>query len=443
MLPEIAKLKRLVKGKIVLPSHPQYQKSCVLFNRAVHRTPAMFVKVRQPGDIRHALNYARKHKLPISVRGGGHSAVGSGLVTDGMVIDMRELNKVTVYPEAKKIRVSAGALNHEVDEATHKHHLALPQGTCRMVGTIGSTLGGGIGFLSRKLGLMSDNVERFTMLNAAGEFMQIDQEQHADLFWALRGAGANQFGVITQIDYRAHSMPEMIYGGTISWPISVGKEIFQRYRDLLADAPDDLFLYAYIPHAPKDRAVVSLFGFYLADSKKSQQIFDEIQQWSPPCDTNLAYRTYMDLQSAHYEEELAVDWKHGFIPGLLTDELIELFIDIFHRCPENCGGIMLDPLGGAINRVDKSATAFIHRDSQFICSITGLYSGSFMPKPIKDWVRDSYQALSPHFNGFAYQNYEDLEIDEAQCYFGEHVGRLKQLKSKYDPDNVFGGSLTR
>ncbi len=443
MLADITKLKRRIKGKIVLPTHQQYQQSCQLFNRAVHQTPAMFVKVRQASDIRHALEYARKHGLPVNVRGGGHSACGSCLVTDGMTIDMRELNGVAVSAQKKQARVSAGALLHEVDKATHGHNLALPQGTCRTVGVVGSTLGGGIGLLSRQYGLIADNVERITMLNAAGEFMQIDHQQHAELFWALRGAGANQYGVITQIDYRIHRIPTIIYGGTISWPIKVAKDIFQRYRDLLADASDDLSMYAFIPHSPRSDAVVSLFGFYLADSKESERLFNEIQDWSPPIHTDLGFRPYLDLQSAHYEEELAVYWKHGFISGQLTDELIDIFIESFHRCPDNGGGIMLDPLGGAVNRVDKSATAFIHRDSEYICSITGLYSGRFMPERIKDWVRQTYQTMSPFFNGLAYQNYEDFELEEPQCYYGEHVDRLRQVKAKYDPDNVFCGSLTR
>ncbi|MCZ0866807.1 FAD-binding oxidoreductase [Dasania sp. GY-19] len=442
-LPDIHKLMRRIKGEIILPSSAKYSLHCRIFNRAIHHYPALFVKVKQASDIPHALKYARKHKLAVSVRGGGHSACGSCLAGDGMVIDMRNLKDMKVYPQSKQISVAAGVLLHEVEDLTDRHDLVLPMGTCSTVGVVGSTLGGGVGFLSRKYGLLCDNVEKFTMVNAKGEFMQVDNEQNSDLFWALRGAGANQFGVITRVQYKLFDRPRIIYGGTISWPIKVAKKILQRYRDLLAGAPDDLFLYAFIPHSSKSDAVVSLFGFYLGDCKESENIFSQIRAWSSPLAVDLSYRPYMDLQSGHYEEELAVHWKHGFISSFLTDEIINILLDVFERCPENSGGIMLDPLGGEINRVDKKDTAFIHRDSQFICSITGLSSYSYVPDDVKAWVEESYQALMPFFNGLAYQNYEDLSLNEPQSYFGENLERLKKIKLEYDPNNLFCGSLTR
>ncbi|MBB1390231.1 FAD-binding protein [Shewanella sp. SG44-6] len=443
LISDLETLKKTISGDLLLSSDHGYQASCYLFNRAIHKMPLMIVVILDVTDIIKTIEFATKHHLPISLRGGGHSICGSCLIDGGVAIDMRALKTINIDHDLKIVSVDAGVLNQELDHATQEHKLALPLGTCSSVGVVGATLGGGIGFLSRKYGLTCDNAVQFTMLTAAGNLIKVNEHSYKDLFWALRGAGSNQFGVITQIDYQLHPMPELVYGGTISWSINLANLIFKNYQKLMSDAPDDLFLYIFTSSDQTSNPIISVFGFYFGNRLKSEQLFSKLLNWAKPLTSDLKTRPYLELQSAHYQEGLAIYWKHGFIDGPLTDKLTKLIIAVNKRCPVASGGIMLDPLGGAINKVDRSSTAFIHRNSQYICSITGLYAGDFVPDFVKDWVNESYQALSPFFNGNAYQNYEDIELDESRCYFGEHFERLKIIKSLYDPQNLFSGILSK
>lgn len=443
LLSDIEKFKKNISGDVVLAMDDQYHDKCKLFNRAIHKAPFMLVVVHCVTDIRHTIEFSLKHHVPVSIKGGGHSIWGSCLKEDGVVIDMSALVSIRIDQDLKIASVGAGVLNQDLDKATQKHGLALPLGTCHSVGAVGATLGGGIGFLSRKYGLTCDNVVQFEMLTTAGDLIKVNQNSHQDLFWALRGAGSNQFGVITQVDYRLHPMPELVFGGTISWPIHSGSLILKNYQKLMSDATDDLFLYIFTSRDQQSNPIISVFGFYLDNVQKSEKIFNKLLNWAKPLTSDIKIRPYLDLQSAHYQEGVAIYWKHGFIEGPLTDKLIKLILDLNERCPCSSGGIMLDPLGGKINEIDSLSTAFIHRDSQYICSITGLYSGDFVPDFVKDWVSESYQALIPFFNGYAYQNYEDIELDESKCYFGDHFERLQQIKLLYDPLNLFSGVLSK
>jgi len=216
----VKRLKKEIKGSLIFPNTKPYEESCHIFNRSARHHPAMIVKVRQASDIPRVIYYARKKKLRISVRGGGHSLCGTCLDNNSIVLDMRALNNVKISHLQQRAKVSAGALVRDLDRASASHNMALPLGTCPSVGVIGSTLGGGIGLLSRKYGLTCDNVERIVLVNDEGNFLHVNKENHVDLFWALRGAGANNFGVVTEIEYQLHAIPQQIYGGMISWPLS-------------------------------------------------------------------------------------------------------------------------------------------------------------------------------------------------------------------------------
>lgn len=440
---DIEQLKRQVTGEVLIASNDDYQANTVLFNRAIKKAPLMFVIVHDTNDIRHTLAFANARGLKVSIKGGGHSVCGSCLIEGGIVIDMRALNTISIDHDSRVASVGAGVLNKDLDHAIQEYRLGLPLGTCHSVGVVGATLGGGVGFLSRKYGLTCDNVVQFTIVTATGDLIKANRNSHKGLFWALRGAGSNQFGVITQVDYQLHSMPELIYGGTISWPIRYASLIFKNYQKLMSNASDDLFLYIFTSRDENSELIISIFGFDFSGPLKSEQMFAQLRRWATPQASDLCARPYIELQSAHYQEGLAICWKHGFINGQLTNEIVKLILELNERCPTDFGGIMLDPLGGAINKVDKSSTAFVHRNSQYICSITGLSEEDFVPPAVKSWVNESYQALLPFFNGSAYQNYEDIELDEGKCYYGEHLEKLKQIKSLYDPTNLFSGVLSK
>ena len=438
----LLKLQRRIMGKVIVPTDAAYHEYIALFNRAVARKPSVIVFVVDINDIGHALKYAKQFNMPVGIRGGGHSVYGSCLVENGLVLDMRGLKEIHVDVDKQTVRVDAGCLLSEVDIVTRQHNLALPQGTCPSVGVVGSSLGGGVGFLSRKYGLISDCIKKIRMVKADGVFINVDADQHKELFWAMRGAGAANFGVVTDIEYALFPVPEKVYGGTLSWPISSAKTILQKYRELHRASSDDVFMYAFFPYAVKANQTISLFGFSMESAEKSEALFAEMRSWAKVSQEDVEWRPYYEMQAAHYESSFAIAWKHGFVEGDMSDEFIDACIASMETCPDNGGGIMFDPLGGAINRISADATAFRHRNAQFICSINGLDQSESVSPAVQSWVDASYAKLMPFFNGQAYQNYEDKSLDEAQCYFGEHLFRLRTLKKQYDPEGRFQGKVT-
>jgi len=185
-----------------------------------------------------------------------------------------------------------------------------------------------------------------------------------------------------------------------------------------------------------------LFGIALNDPRQAEVLFSKMQRWHTPSHINFYTAPYVNFQSVLLEENLATYWKHGCLSSQLSDEFIDAMLACYVNCPNNSGGIALDPMGGAINRVDKAATAFIHRDAQFICSIIGIWPGQYIPENIKTWVKASYETLNAYFNGLAYSSYEDIELNDPAVYYGEHYTRLRKLKAHYDPNNVYCGKLS-
>jgi hypothetical protein len=430
-------------GDLYLPGSAEYGYACKLYNGRIKRSPAVIVRPLDVSDVCLAIKYANEHGVKVTAKGGGHSACGTCLVNDGLVLDMSEMKKISLSPKENRVTVSAGVLNKELDRMTLSHAQALPLGTCGDVGVIGSTIGGGIGFLSRAYGLACDNIMSATMVNANGQRVHISQHEEPDLLWALKGGGGSQLGIVTDITYQTFDMPKRVYGGTIDWPLKYGIEVLKRYSDFMLSAPNNHFLYAYISFSEKADAKISVMGFAMDTPDICQKIFGDISQWCPHAETNLGFRSYLDVQSNHYADGLAIYWKHGIIQEGLSESFCRTLIECFEACPGLSGGIMLDPLGGAISDVGPTDTAFCHRESTFICSITGLALGDTIPIETEAWVVDSQSKLAPFYNGLAYANYEDIEIDEVSNYFGQNRIRIMALKKEYDPQGVFGGSLNR
>lgn len=430
-------------GEVYLPNTSEYQRACKLYNGRIKRIPAVIVRPAGVADVCLAIQYASEHGMVVTAKGGGHSACGTCLVDNGLVLDMSGMKDIKLFPEENSVTVSAGVLNKELDRATLAHAQALPLGTCGEVGVIGSTIGGGIGFLSRAYGLACDNIVSASMVNADGELVTISEEQNPDLLWALKGGGGSQLGIVTDITYQTFTMPKRVYGGTIDWPLKYGVEVLKRYSDFMLAAPNNHFLYAYISFSEKADAKISVMGFAMDTPEICRTMFDDIAQWCPEAETNVGFRHYLDVQSNHYADGLAIYWKHGVIQEGLSTEFCQTLIDCFEACPNMSGGIMLDPLGGAIGDVGPTETAFCHRESTFICSITGLALGDTISPATQAWVVESQAKLAPYYNGLAYANYEDTEINEVSSYFGFNEEKIRDLKKSYDKNGRFGGSLER
>ena len=432
-----------INGDIHFPGTEPYNQACKLYNGRVKRSPLVIIQPENTEDVCKAIKFAGQHNLKVTAKGGGHSACGTCLVDNGLVLDMSKMKRIDMYPEQHLVKVSAGVLNKELDRATLKHSQALPLGTCGDVGVIGSTIGGGIGFLSRAYGLACDNIISASVVNAEGKLLNVSRDENSDLLWALKGGGGSQLGIVTDITYRTFDMPARVYGGTIDWPLEYGSHILKRYSDFMLAAPNNHFLYAYISFSEKADAKISVMGFAMDKPEVCEKLFADISAWCPNAETNLGFRNYLDVQSNHYADGLAIYWKNGVVQSGLSDEFCQNLVECFEACPSLSGGIMLDPLGGAISNIGETDTAFCHRNSTFICSVTGLALGDKISPEVERWVQESHAKLSKHYNELVYANYEDVEINEVSHYFGQNKEKLRSLKSRFDPNGIFYGSLRR
>ena len=410
-----------------------------VFNQAISHFPSVIIVPQSEADIVNTIDFANRQNLQISVKGSGHGVTGAAVIDGGIVLDMSAFQSIELCAVGQSVRVGAGVKNHNLDLFLSKYKKVIPLGTCPDVGVVGATLGGGIGCLSRKHGLSCDNVLAFNLITADGQQRVINTLEHSDLFWALRGSGGSQFGVITHITFRLHPAPAYVQGGIIEWPIQKAKPILKQYSDAVLQGPRTQFLYAYIARSALQNAKISIMGF----SEDPDSNLNNIAKWETDADISVTHKQYIECQSNEYEQGHALYWRNGIIEGELTEQFIDALLQCYQSCPDNAAGIMLDPLCGAIQDIETHETAFIHRDASFVCSITGVTLPDQDSTKVIDWVNQTYERLSPFFNGHAYQNYDMGNDCPLTSYFGHHVERLIALKKKYDPQLRFAGSLQR
>ena len=228
-----------LRGELVRPGDQGYEEHRRVWNGSIDRYPALIARCAGVADVIEAVRFARSHDLLVAVRGGGHSYPGYSVCDGGMVIDLSLMKGIRVDPEARTVRAQAGVLLGELDRETQAFGLAVPAGFISVTGLAGLTLGGGIGFTMRKLGLTIDNLLSVDLITAEGEFVKASEQENADLFWGLRGGGGN-FGIVTEFEFRLNALGPHVFAGPIFWPIADAPDVLRFYRDWIADCPDDL-----------------------------------------------------------------------------------------------------------------------------------------------------------------------------------------------------------
>ncbi|MBT0588029.1 SDR family NAD(P)-dependent oxidoreductase [Alteromonas oceanisediminis] len=428
-----------IDGDVWATGSKEYTLRRRVFNQAISHFPIGIVVPQSEADIVKIIDYANRQNLQISIKGAGHGVTGAAVINGGIVIDMSTFQSIELCADGQSVKVGAGVRNRDLDRFLSHHNKVVPLGTCPDVGVVGATLGGGIGFLSRKYGLSCDNVLAFNLISADGQQRVVSASEHTDLFWALRGGGGAQFGVITDITFSLHPAPDSIEGGIIEWPIHKANGILTHYSETVLQGPRTQFLYAYIARSTAKQAKISIMGF----SDDPDTSLHDITSWETDADISITHKQYTECQSNNYEQGHALYWRNGIIEGALTQDFITTVLQCFQSCPDNAGGIMLDPLCGAIQDVGAHETAFIHRNASFVCSITGVTPADQVNNEVTEWVDQTYARLSPFFNGYAYQNYDMGKDFPLIGYYGQHTQRLIAIKQKFDPELKFAGSLQR
>jgi FAD/FMN-containing dehydrogenase len=438
-------------GRVVGPEAADFDAARAVWNAMHDRRPALIARCESPEDVAAAIAHARHNGLTIAVRGGGHSLPGFSAVDQGLVIDLRPLNHVTVDPVRKRVRVGGGATLGDVDRGAQAHGLVVPAGVVSHTGVGGLTLGGGVGRLMRRFGLTIDSLIGATVVLADGRIVRASAEDNPDLFWGLRGGGGN-FGVVTEFEFRAHELTVLPILAMFHPLESAPHVLHIGERTMSATgARNELLWTSFLRRGPAEApwmtdelegtpGVMSLIE-WSGDPHEGHALLREIQREVDPPAGALATVPYLEIQSIT-DELLAPGTLHAYLKAGFTTELTDPMIDCLIDRGSHVGSplsvIEVLALGGAIRDTPADASAFPHRDARWLINIAGQWRDPAATESEIAWVRGTYAMLEPHLSGGAYSNFmEDDDPDAATAAYGSTLQRLQHLKAIYDPDNVF------
>ncbi len=443
-------LRDRVRGPLLAPGDPGFEQATLLWNGMIEKTPARVVQATSTADVVAAVDFAREHDLALSVRGGGHNIAGTALVDGGLTVDMGRLRGVLVDPESRTAKVQAGCLLADVDRETQLHGLATPLGFISEVGVAGLTLGGGLGYLTRRFGWTVDNLLEVEIVTADGVARRASREQNADLFWAVRGAGAN-LGAVTSFTFRLHPVGPAVFGGLIAWPFERADEILHAYRAITVEAPRELAVWLILLQAPPapfvpeewhGRRICAMSVCYSGDLDRTDEVLAPIRALGDPVLDLLQEQPYTQLQSYLDETEPRGNhyyWRTGYATEL-SDELLSKARDVFAECPMPGGEIGFLHLGGRLNEHQPDDGAVGNRDCRYVVGVKGMWGSQ---EPDEDafgqWVRDGGERLLPFSTGATYINFQtaDEEEEQIRASYGDNFERLLAVKQSYDPNNLF------
>ena len=437
-----------LSGRVIRPQDGGYDAARSVWNGMIDRRPAAIAQCRSKDDIVSALEFARTERLPISVRGGGHGVAGSAVCDGALLIDLSQMNAVRVDPQSRIARVDGGAKLAELDRATQEHGLAITAGVDPTTGIGGLTLGGGTGFLTRKLGLAIDSLIGAEVVLADATVVEASEDEHPDLFWAIRGGGGN-FGIVTRFDFQLHDVGPEVATAQIFYPFEAAGEVLRRYRDFMAEAPDEVGCFALlVPLPPLEafpaelhgRTTLAIVGCHAGDVGQGEKILAPLASFAEPLAAIMQPMAYADLQSAFKDAAPTGGryyWKSHFL-NAVPDDLIDLVLERTGELPGPYSNIFFEPMGGAAARVGETETAFASRDARFALGISTGWSDPSKDQAAMAWTREFHDAVAPYATGGVYTNYMDFdEKERVRSAYGENYKRLREVKARYDPDNLF------
>lgn len=437
------------RGVLLRPEDPGYDDARTIWNGAIDRRPAVILRCAGAADVKEAVRAARSHDLPLAVRAGGHGVAGTALCEDGLVIDLSALKGIRVDPERRTARAEPGLLWGEFDQETQACGLATPGGIVTHTGIAGLTLGGGIGWLMRKHGLTCDNLISCDVVTAEGELLRASKEEHAELFWGLKGGGGN-FGVVTNFEYRLHPVGPRLLAGLLLHPAEQASDVLRFYREYIAAAPNELTSIVNLRHAPPapflpphlhGRPVVIIGVCYAGDPEEGERVLEPLRAYGEPLIDLIEPKPYVAHQGtfdASVPHGLHYYWKADYLPPL-TDAAIETLIKHAWTAPSPASYTIIFHLGGAIRHLDSAAAAFEDRTAEHALNINSVWSGTDGSAEQIAWARNFFEAMHPHSNGGVYMNFlgEEGEDRVRAAYGAGKYERLQALKAEYDPTNLF------
>lgn len=428
-----------MRGSLLGPLDAGYHESRKVWNAMIDRRPALIARCATTEDVIAAVNFARAHGMLVSVRGGGHNVAGLAVCDGGLMIDLAPMQDVRVDPAARTARAGPGVTWAAFDRECQAFGLATVGGVVSTTGVAGLTLGGGQGWLTGKYGLSLDNLISADVVTADGQFVHASEDESPDLFWALRGAGAN-FGIVTSFEFQLHPVGPTVVGGMVVHPFGRAAEVLRFYREFAAGQPDELTTYAALMTGPDGLPIVALVACHAGDLDDGERAVEPLRQFGPPVVDMLGPMPYLAVQGMigqGFPAGRLNYWKSCLLREI-GDEAISALVEHVGRVPSPMSAVAIADCHGAYGRVGASATAYAHRDAPFDLVILSSWTRPADSEENISWTRALYDAIRPHGAG-VYVN--DLDQDEApdrvRLAYGTNYDRLAALKRRYDPTNFF------
>jgi FAD/FMN-containing dehydrogenase len=418
------------------------------WNGMVAKVPALVLQPSSAVDVAAAVGFARDYRLSLSVKGGGHNMAGTSIADRGLTLDMSRMRDVTVDPDGRLAHVGPGCLLQDIDRATQAHGLATPLGSFSSeVGVAGLTLGGGLGYLTRRFGWTADNLEEVEIVTADGRIRTACRDENADLHWALRGGGGN-FGVVTRFTFRLHEVGPAVSGGLIVWSADRVDDVLATYRDLTKSAARELTAAVTVrlappaPFLPEEWHGRPIIGLLVCHSGADAEAdLAPVRALGDPIADLVTEKPYTDQQSLldgmepkgrHYY------WKTEYLTGL-SNEFLDIFRDSALKVTSPLSESIVIHLAGAVNERAHDDGAVGNRDARYMTAFAGQWPADAPDEEHVSWVREAWKSIRPFSTGGNYLNFQtaDEKEERLRATYGTNFDRLVEVKEKYDPENLF------
>jgi FAD/FMN-containing dehydrogenase len=438
-----------LRGPVLVPGNAGFEESRTVWNGMIDRSPAAVVRCLGNADVIACVQFARERNILLSIKGGGHNIAGLAVADGALMLDMSLMRGVWVDPRRKIAHAQAGCLLGDVDRETQLYGLAAVLGFISLTGIAGLTLGGGFGYLTRRLGWTADNIVGMDIITADAQMVRASSDDNVDLFWGLRGGGGN-FGVVTGIDYILYPVGPEIVGGMVAWPATEAPKVLELYRTFSEQAPPELTLVALMrpappaPWLPKEmhgKPIVALLACYSGDPGEGEKIVAPLKSFGHPLGDVLIRRPYVQMQSlldATQPKGRRYYWKSEYLSQIepaLCEKIVEHAAKI--RSPHSA--VILFPIGGALNRLADETSPAGNRDARYVLNITGAWEQTGDDSANIEWVRAAWNEMKKFSTGGTYINFltDDEGAERTAAALGRGLARLGEVKAKWDPQNMF------
>jgi hypothetical protein len=435
---DLQALKDSLRGALLLPGSPGYEEARHVINDAIDRHPALVVQPSGPADVRTAVDFARTHALLLAVKCGGHSQSGQSTCDGGLQIDLSRLRGVRIDAATRTAYVAGGSLLGDIDHEAMAAGLVTTAGTVSHTGVAGLTLGGGFGRLARRFGLAADNVKAVDIVTADGQLRHASAHENPDLYWGVRGGGGN-FGVVTGFEFALHPMQRQVLGGSLVFPATRARELLAFYGEYSLRATDELYADCVLTATPGKPAVFVFNLCYSGPPGRADAVLAPLRKLGPPLADTLKATDYVAIQRGTDKTDARIETVYertGFIDGF-RPELIAALAEGFLPNADRKVTVYFQHGGGLIGRVPVAATAFPHRRATHNMLLISSWPGEADPVPGRAYVDDYWRTLAPFTDGFYMNEVSDESASVVEANYQGNLSRMRSLKAKFDPGNLF------